>query len=97
MKEERWIFTVHYWPDAAFGQRRGTVVGPARVVTVDTALQLAGVPEDVRVEICAEEKVRAFAEGRLDVETDGFYIHPQHRDRSSPWAVCIGSVHEVIP
>jgi hypothetical protein len=44
---------------------RRTVVGPASTATVETVLDLLGVPGDVRVRIRANRVVRDFVEGKL--------------------------------
>lgn len=92
MRVQDWIVSVRYSDkEAPFGLRdRAAVVGPARTSTVEAALHLASVPEAIRAEICACEIVRDFIEGRLDPERSGYYT-------SGPsWAVCIGSVHDVL-
>lgn len=96
-----WIFSVRY---AAPGKRelcRAAIVGPARASTVEAALHLAKVPEDIRAEVRADETVRQFVEGALDPEKSGYYTHRPVKcddvdgDEAS-WYVCIGSVHEVL-
>jgi hypothetical protein len=77
--------------------KRGSIVGPSRSSTIEAALHLADVPEHVRQAIREDVKVRAFAEGTLDPETNGFYItQPSDGPESTWWVVCIGSVHEVL-
>ena len=90
-----WIFTVCYAPEGSDSFRRYPVVGPARSSTVEAALHLASMPEPVRAQVRADETVRKFVEGRLDPQMHGYYAH--NRIGSSPgWAVCIGSVQEVL-
>jgi hypothetical protein len=95
VKVQSWIFSVRYAPAGVRNLRRSAVVGPARASTVEAALHLAGVPEDVRAEICADETVRKFVEGALDPEMSGYYA-PFPVPTSSNWIVCIGSIQEVI-
>ena len=98
MKAQAWIFSVRYAsPGARLSSDRRAVVGPARSSTVEAALHLAGAPEHVRVQIRGCDVVRDFVEGRLDPEQSGYYTHnPAREDFSDSWAVCIGSVHEVL-
>lgn len=95
MKVQDWIFSVRYAPEGVREFCRRAVVGPARASTVEAALHLAGVPEDVRAEIRAAETVRQFVEGGLDPELTGYYV-PCPVPASSSWLVCIGPVHGVI-
>lgn len=94
MKAQSWIFSIRY----AAGSRRA-VVGPARSSTVEAALHLAGVPEEVRVEIRADATVRLFVEGALDFGASGYHTHNLVRAPTitRSWSVCIGSVHAVLP
>ena len=99
MKVQNWIFSVRYWQPQPEGPLpsidRWAVVGPARASTVEAALHLAKVPEELRADIRANEIVRDFIDGRLDPAKSGYYVHSEPRsDRS--WVVCIGSVHEVL-
>ena len=96
MKAQDWIFTVRYAPEGVQDFWRSAVVGPARESTVEAALHLAEVPEAIRAEICAEQTVRDFIEGRLDPESTGYYVTHPMRASSSAWLVCLGSVHEVL-
>lgn len=94
MRTQHWIFSICY----AEGSRRA-VVGPARSSTVETALHLAGVPEEVRAEIRADATVRLFVEGALDPGDPGYYTHSRVVDAPTAWRswdVRIGSVHEVL-
>lgn len=93
-----WIFSIRYW-DSRLGQapavNRWAVVGSARASTVEAALHLAKVPEQIRVEIRSHAFVREFVEGRLDSDRTGYYV--QSDPKSHPgWVVCIGPVHEVL-
>jgi hypothetical protein len=94
MKVQDWVFSNRY-ADVS----RRAIVGPARSSTVESALHLAGVPEEVRAEIRADATVRLFVEGTLDPEATGYYIH--NRIPGTPtarsWLVCMGPVHEVVP
>jgi hypothetical protein len=90
-----WIFSVRVWAEGSYGMKRAAVVGPARASTVETALHLAHVPEDVRAEIRADETVRKFVEGSLDPEANGYHA-PSPCPSTTAWVVCIGSVQEVI-
>jgi hypothetical protein len=96
MKEHVWIFSVRYAPEGVRDFTRRAVVGPARASTVEAALHLAGVPENVRTEIRSDPTVRNFVEGHLDADGYGYYV-PDPMPTSSSWLVCIGPVHEVIP
>jgi hypothetical protein len=105
MKEQNWIFSVRYWQPQPEGPLplidRWAVVGPARASTVEAALHLAKVPEELRVDIRANEVVRAFIDGRLDPTKSGYIAEsaPRREDdwRShASWFICIGSVHEVL-
>lgn len=94
-KEQRWIFTV----GCIVGKRwiRSAVVGPARPSTVEAALHLSGMPEDVRLEIRADKLVRKFVEGGLSPESSGYYTDKgPFQPTSQTWTVCIGSVHAVL-
>lgn len=98
MRVQDWIFSVRYStpgsPIERLGLRdRWAVVGPARSSTVEVALHLASVPETIRGEIRTCEIVRDFVEGRLDPERSGYYTSG---GGPSSWAVCIGSVHDVL-
>lgn len=95
MKVQDWVFSIRYAPEGVRDLCRRAVVGPARSSTVEAALHLAGVPEDVRAEIRANETVRKFVEGALDPELTGYYV-PSPFPTASSWLVCIGPVHEVI-
>lgn len=95
MKVQAWVFSIRYAPEGVRDFCRRAVVGPARASTVEAALHLAGVPEDVRADIRADETVRRFVEGALDPGASGYYA-PQLYPMSRPWVVCIGSVHEVL-
>lgn len=90
-----WIFSIRYAPGGLRNFSRRAVVGPARASTVEAALHLAGVPEDVRAEIRSDATVRCFVDGTLDPEATGYYT-PQPFPTSRPWLVCIGPVHEVL-
>lgn len=99
MKVQDWIFSVRYWQPQPEGPLppidRWAVVGPSRASTVEAALHLAKVPEELRADIRTNDVVRDFIEGRLDPDKSGYYVHSEPRsDRS--WVVCIGSVHEVL-
>ncbi|HSX22868.1 MAG TPA: hypothetical protein VLE97_08865 [Gaiellaceae bacterium] len=100
MKDLIWLFSVRYWqpkPDRWPDLDRWAVVGPARASTVEAALHLAGMPEELRAEIRSHATVRDFVEGKLDRSKTGYYVQPPVReDKSSPWLVCIGPVHEVL-
>jgi hypothetical protein len=76
MKEHNWTVTVRYAgvPGSRPKTRRHpspedflrrTVVGPASPLTVEAALALLDIPENVRVMIRAKDVVRDFVEGRL--------------------------------
>lgn len=93
-----WLFSVRYYEEqvALPPIERWAVVGPARSSTVDAALRLAKIPEAVRVEIRANAVVRDFVEGRLDPDKTGYYTHSPAEASRSSWAICIGSVHEVL-
>ncbi len=74
---------------------RHAVVGPARASTVEAALHLAKVPADVRAQIRGCKIVQDFVESRLDPDQSGYYTN----DRTTAgegWAICIGTVHEVL-
>lgn len=94
MKEQSWIFSARYW-DGSSARDRFAVVGPACASTVEAALHLAAVPEDVRAEIRGDAVVRDFVEGRLDPDKTGYYV-PAALSSSNSWIVCIGSVQEVL-
>ena len=99
MKAQDWIFSVRYLsPGAALGVKdRWAIVGPARASTVEAALHLASVPEGVRTQIRGCDVARDFVEGRLDPERSGYYTHSRiEDDAAGSWAICIGSVHEVL-
>jgi hypothetical protein len=101
VKAQDWIFSVRYWEPrpgkAPAAVDRWAVVGPARALTAETALHLAGVPEAVRAEIRAHQTVRDFIDGRLDPNLTGYYVQPPASPtKESEWLVCIGPVHEVI-
>ena len=95
MIEKSWIFSVRVWIEGTHGMKRVAVVGPASAATVEAALRLAGLPEDLRNEIRADETVRKFVEGKLDSEVSGYHT-PSPYPVSKSWVVCIGSVHEVL-
>lgn len=96
MRKHDWIFSVRLWLDPEKrNMKRVAVVGPARPSTVETALHLAGVPEDLRAEIRTIEKVRKFIEGTLDPESNGYYVLSP-TNSTSEWVICIASIHEVI-
>ena len=96
MKVQDWIFSVRLWPDPETrDMRRIAIVGPARASTVEAALHLASVPEEMRTEIRADETVRKFVEGALDPESNGYYA-PCPFPTSRSWVVCIASIQEVI-
>lgn len=102
MKEQHWIFSIRYWDPSRRGQApkvdRWAVVGPGRSSTVEAALHLAQVPEELRAEVRSHETVRNFVEGKLDPARTGYYVEaPAREDKSSPWLVCIGPVDEVLP
>ena len=99
MKARNWIFSVRYWQPQSEGPLppidRRAVVGYAHASTVETALHLAKIPEELRADIRANEIVRDFIDGKLDPAQSGYYVHSEPRsDRH--WVVCIGSVHEVL-
>lgn len=101
MKRQDWIFSVRYFaPGSDLELRnRWAVVGPARASTVEAALHLANVPEDVRAQVRGCDVVRDFVEGRCDPDRSGYYAYSRVEDDgagSGSWAVCIGSVHEVL-
>jgi hypothetical protein len=105
VKVQDWIFSVRYWHPQQDGDlppiERLAVVGPARASTVETALHLARVPEERRAEIRSNALVCDFVDGKLDPTKSGYYIdsppRSEHSWRSQPsWAICIGSVHEVL-
>jgi hypothetical protein len=91
-----WIFSIRYAPEGVRDFYRRAVVGPARLSTVEAALQWARLPEAVRAEIRADATVRLFVEGALSPEETGYYA-PQPFPTSRSWIVCIGFVHEVTP
>lgn len=94
MKVQDWIFSVRY---GALSYDRHAVVGPARAVTVESALGLAKVPEDVRTQIRGCAVVQDFIDGRLDPDRSGYYTSGRSGDDDSvAWTICIGSVHEVL-
>jgi len=95
VKVQDWIFSIRYRGEDERVMNRRAVVGPARASTVETVLHLAGVPEETRAEIRADETVRKFVEGLLSPEESGYYA-PSPFAASSPWLVCIGSVQEVL-
>ena len=95
MKVQDWIFSVRYGREGERVLDRCAIVGPARTSTVEAALHLAGLPEDVRAAIRADETVRKFVDGLLDPEVTGYYAHAPVASAST-WVVCIGSVQEVI-
>lgn len=93
-----WIFSVRYWEPRlhkAPAVYRWAVVGPGRSSTVEAALHLAKVPEEIRAEIRANAVVRDFVEGRLDPDRTGYHV-PSDPKSPSGWLVCIGPVHEVL-
>jgi hypothetical protein len=90
MKVQDWIFSVRYMTGSRYA-----VVGPARFSTVETALHLAAMPEDVRASLRGCTLVRDFVEGRLDPERGGYHAYFGADDRTS-WTICIGSVQEVL-
>lgn len=97
--QRNWIFSVRYYEEqpALPPIERWAVVGPARASTVEAALHLAKIPERVRVEIRSNAVVRDFVEGRLDHDKTGYYTHSTaEASRAASWAICIGSVHEVL-
>lgn len=99
--EQLWIFSVRYWTPQADKRPhvdRWAVVGHGRASTVEAALHLAQVPEELRAEIRGHATVRDFVEGKLDPDRTGYYVEPPTReDKSSPWwLVCIGPVHGVL-
>lgn len=94
MKVEDWVVSVRYCTEDGLWPRRA-VVGPARASTVEAMLHLASVPEVTRVEIRSDETLRKFVDGLLDPERIGYYVSSPVGS-SSPWCVCIGSIHEVI-
>lgn len=94
MKVQDWIFSVRY-PTGHDTVGRWAVVGPARASTVETALHLAELPEDIRAEIRACTVVRDFVNGQLDPDKSGYYTN-NTPSSASAWCVCIGSVLEVL-
>jgi hypothetical protein len=95
VKAQSWIFSVRYRTADERSLRRTAVVGPAAASTVEAALHLAELPEEVRAEIRGDETVRNFVDGRLDPDESGHYA-PCPVATASAWIVCIGSVHEVL-
>ena len=96
MKEHNWIFSLRLWPDPEKrDMTRVAVVGPARPSTVETALHLAGAPEDLRTKIRSDTTVRKFVESTLDPTSNGYYMHSS-MGATPEWVICIASVHEVI-
>lgn len=96
MKEQHWIFTVHYAPEGAQDSPRCAVAGPARASTAEAALHLANMPESVRVQVRADKIVRKFVDGMLDPAARGYYTQcPPGSDVF--WVVCIGSIQVVLP
>lgn len=95
MKAQHWIFSVRYRTENGRSLQRSAVVGPARASTVETALRLAGLLDDVCAEIRADATVRRFVEGLLDPDASGYHA-PSPLTTASEWIVCIGSVHAVI-
>jgi hypothetical protein len=95
VKIQDWIFSFRYGAEGARDLWRVAVVGPARPSTVETALHLAGVPEDVRALVRADETVRRFVDGLLDPDASGYYA-PCPMGAGGRWLVCIGSVQEVL-
>jgi hypothetical protein len=99
VKAQSWIFSVRYWsprPAKAPDVHRWAAVGRASASTVEAALRLANVPEEIRVEIRSHAVVRDFVEDKLDPARTGYYVQPQPDLKSSEWLVCIGPVHEVL-
>lgn len=101
MKVQDWIFSIRYAPpNGRLSDGRHAVVGPARSSTVEAALHLAAAPEKVRAEIRGCSIVRDFVEARLDPDRSGYYMSTCYSgpddDGSESWAVCIGSVQEVL-
>ena len=94
MKVQSWIFTVRYYAQD-IQMRRCAIVGPARASTAEAALHLAEVPEASRAEIRGCSLVRNFIDGRLDPDKGGYYGHSGGATEAS-WAICIGSVQEVL-
>ena len=102
MKVQDWIFSIRYWTHTVGSTiQRYAVVGPGRASTVEAALHLAGVPEDVRKQVRANDVVHDFVEGRLDPDKTGYYAtsFPYAADAraTASWAICIGSVQEILP
>lgn len=100
MKPQAWIFTVRFAPTGMSKLHRHAVIGPCGSATVEAALHLAGVPEDLRQQIRSWDIVRNFVEGRLDPDKSGYYVTSVADDAASAsWAiyVCIGSVQEILP
>lgn len=96
MKTQNWIFSVRYVTAGSRDFNRRAVVGPANADTVEAALNLAGVPEDIRTEIRADATVRCFLEGSLEPEGRGYYA-PRLLPTNQSWLICIGAVHAVLP
>jgi hypothetical protein len=96
MKAPLWIFSIRYAAEGVRDFHRRAVVGPAHASTVEAALRLACVPENVCAEIRSDPTVRSFVEGGLDAEGYGCYV-PCPMPSSSSWLVCLGPVHEVMP
>ncbi len=95
MKAQDWIVTIRHYSDSA--ETRRTVVGPARASTVEAALHLADLAEDLRHEIRTDETVRRFIDGQLDHDANGYYVQPRCSPHASTlWVVCIGPVHAVV-
>ena len=95
MSFQNWIVSVRYAEEGVRDFVRRAVVGPARASTVEAALHLACMPEDVRAEIRANSIVRDFVDGKLDHGGYGHYV-PNPMSAASRWLVCFGPVHEVL-
>lgn len=96
MKVQDWIVSVSCGGLAGSdGWCRRAVVGPACASTVEAALHLAKVPQEMRAEIRSAAQVRAFVEGALDPDARG-YIASSPVESPWSWCVGIGPVHEVL-
>ena len=97
MKAQSWIFTVRYWEEGrSLDIDRWAVVGPGRASTVEAALHLASLPEEVRAQIRANSTVREFVDGLLDSDKTGYYVHEVAHKPHRSWVVCIGPIHAVL-
>ena len=94
MKAQSWIFTVRYWEEGrSLDIDRWAVVGPGRASTVEAALHLASLPEEVRAQIRANSTVREFVDGLLDSRQDRL-LRPRGGPQASPF---VGGVYRSDP